>query len=796
MQSAQDSAPIREPDRIPSSPEGALPAHLTPLIGRTQEIERVSRILRENAARLLVLTGPGGVGKTRLALAVAEVTEDAYPDGVVLVNLGPLSSSEQVLPTIAGVLGVRDRAGEQPYQTLREEIQHRTMLLVLDNFEQVVRAAPVLTDLLTHSHGLTILVTSRSVLGVYGEFVYPVPPMHVPVPDSSAFEEIEACEAVQLFVSRVRAIHPGFCLTRQNAMDIATICTRLDGLPLAIELAAPRTNLFTVSSLARRLDHRLSLLRWGPRNVPDRQQTMRNAISWSYELLTPLEQAVFRRLAIFVGRWDVEAAQSLWIPGDDAGLQAEADLFDAIGSLVDKSLIHRTISSDHDRHFSILQTLREFGLEELDRHGEREEAERLHTAYMLALAKRAAPHLTGREQVFWLDQLDMVYVDFQAVFNRIIGEDPPEQALELATALWRAGYTRGHIVETRGWLDQALERATEPTVLRAQALNGAGVLANMEGNFRRTRACHEEAVAIGRALNDTLSMALALFGLGDMATLAEDIETAEASYLEAERLYVEMGDARGIATAQTNLGNLYWGLGRLDDALKINEAAWRLYESVGDQRGVAWSVTNVGRLAAELGDQSRAFRNLAHAMELYDMLGDRSGIAESLEGFASVSFGTGDPSRAATLLAAADRLRQAISHPVPQNDMPTYGKLKSSIEEQLGQEFDIQWSVGASMMLDDAMSLALALTLPDDGISGPQIGGAASLRAIAEKGITERELQVLQKLGSGESDKEIAASLYISVRTVQSHVQNLLNKFGVSSRSAAVASAFREGILQ
>lgn len=781
---------------MPSSSEGVLPAHLTPLIGRTDEILRVSRILRENAARLLVLTGPGGVGKTRLALAVAEVIADVYPDGVFLVNLGPLSSPAQVLPAIASVLGVIEASESQMYQSLRYEIQHRSMLLVLDNFEQVVNAAPLLTDLLTDSHGLTILVTSRSVLGVYGEFVYPVPPMHVPIMENAAIEEIEASESVLLFTSRVRAIHPEFRLTRQNAMDIATICTRLDGLPLAIELAAARTNLFTVSSLATRLDHRLSLLRWGPRNVPDRLQTMRNAISWSYELLTPLEQAIFCRLSIFVGSWDFEAAQSLWTGGNDVDPQGEADLFDAIGSLVDKSLVQRSMAADYDQHFSILQTLREFGLEELDRHGTLGEAETLHTEYMVALARRAAPHLTGQEQVFWLNQLDMLYADFQAVFNRIIDQDPPEQALEMATALWRAGYTRGHIIETRAWLDQALERATEPTILRAQALNGAGVLANMEGNFERTRTCHEEALAIGRSCNDMRSMAIALFGIGDMATLVMEFETAEASYLEAERLYIDLDDARGIATAQTNLGNLYWGLGRHQDALKINEAARRLYESVGDQRSVAWSVTNVGRLAAELGDQPRAFRNLAHAMELYDILGDRSGIAESLEGFALVASGTGDHVRAATLLAAADRLRQIISHPVPQNDMPMYQKLRTSIEEQLGQRFDMYWSAGAGMMMDDAMSLALALTLPDDGISEPQIGGIASREVIVEKGITERELQVLQKLGSGESDKEIAAHLYISVRTVQSHVRNLLNKFGVSSRSAAVASAFRDGILQ
>jgi non-specific serine/threonine protein kinase len=774
--------------------DAALPASLTPLIGRAEEIARISRVLRDGSARLLVLTGPGGVGKTRLSLAVAEAVAHDYPDGIALINLGPVRMADQVLPAIAIALGVRESNADLLYPAVRDRLQDRQMLLVLDNFEQVVDAAPVLTNLLTDNHALTVLVTSRSVLGVYGEFVSPVPPMRVPSGEASV-EAIEASEAVQLFVSRVRAMRPEFRLTSRNADDIATICSRLDGLPLAIELAAARTSIFTVPVLAQRLERWLPVLEGGPRNLPNRLRTMRNAISWSYELLTPIEQAMFRRLTVFVGNWSFDAAEAVVMDPDEGTGLSEVDLVDAIASLVDKSLVQRIEAVDHDRHFSILQTLREFGHDELDQSGERAATEERHTFYMLALAERAAPHLTGREQVFWLNQLGTLQGDLQAAFARLIEMEPPELALRMATALWRFGYTRGYILESRSWLEAALARARERTALRAKALNGAGILSSMEGHFGPTRAFHEEALEIAREIGDKPTMAIALVGLGDLAAMSADVSKAQQCYEEAEEIYTQLDDQRGIATAQTNLGNLFWSMGRLDEAVQINEAARRLYAAVGDQRGLAWSVTNVGRLAAETRDFPRAMTNLTQAMELYDVLGDRSGIAETLEGFALVAAGVQDVTRSATLLGAADRLRQILAHPVPQNDLPSYERLIATVRTALGDALDAAWREGAALSLDDAVSLGLTISVPEEIVSPPRLNGGAGTEAIARLGITERELEVLQKLGSGETDKEIAEHLFISVRTVQSHVQNLLNKLGVSSRSAAVARAFRESIL-
>lgn len=769
-----------------------LPATLTPLVGRERELGRLSRILGEHAVRLMVLTGPGGVGKTRLALALADLMKTHYRDGVVLVNLNPVTSAAGVLPAIASVLGVREGKADRLHIAIGEILRDKEMLLVLDNFEHVVDAAPLLTDLLTASHDLTMLVTSRSVLDVYGEIVFPVPPMPVPGSEGASLEEISESDAVRLFIDRVRALHPEFRLTVHNAQDIATICNRLDGLPLAIELAAARTSLFTISMLAERLDHRLSVLESGPRDVPGRLRTMRNAISWSYELLTAREQAVFRRLAIFVGVWNLEAAQALGMPDN----MDDIEVIEAIGSLVDKSLVQRVDVNDQVGSFRLLQTLREFALEALKTAGEYDQIADQHAQYMLALAERAQPNLTGRNQLLWLNILETLHGDLRAAFELLMQTGPPELALQLVTSIWRFAYTRGHILETQSWLARALESAPERTVLRARALNGAGILNNMAGNVEATRAAHQEALEIAREVDDPAAMATALSGLGDLAMMDQDIKEAERRYEEAEHINIRLDDTRGIAVAQTNLGNAYWSSNRIQDALKLNEAARRLYESVGDQRGVAWSLTNVGKLAADQKQYGRAIANLRGAMELYDLLGDRSGIAETLESYALVSAGVGDFTRGAILLGAADNLRKILGHPIPRQDLELHKAMSERIQQELGEDFAPHWHTGHEMPLDDAIALGIAIEAPEVTTRAPELGsGEASRRVIESRGITDRELEVLQYLGAGESDKQIASHLFISVRTVQTHVQNLLNKFDANSRSAAVARAFRDGIL-
>lgn len=795
MLTGEPPQPFHRPETSAISQiDGGIPVPLTPLIGREQELAHIGQILRARATRLLVLTGPGGVGKTRLAISVVHEVKRDFPDGVVLTNVSAARTRPDVLRSIADALGVRGSA-ESLFQEVLETLQGQETLLVLDNFEQVVDAAPVLTELLSATSSLIVLVTSRSILGVYGERVFPVPPFTVPEVTERSLQQIERSDAVRLFINRVQAIRPRFRLTERNARDIITICQRLDGIPLAIELAAARISLFSVSELADRLEQRLPMLDSGFRNVPDRYRTMRDAIGWSYDLLTPFERKVFRHLSIFTGPWNIEAADTLVFgPENDNGPQ-EIALLEAIGSLVDKSLVQRVETGDHDRNFRILQVLREFGIAELDAHGERAEVQDRHAAYMIDFARRAAPYLTGREQVAWLDQINLLEADITAVYERLMASDATDEALELITSVWRYGYARGNLLEFRTRIERALARTSAWSWTRAKALNAAGVLSNMLGDMEGTRRYHEQALEIAQAIDDKHLMAMAYFGLGDVATATGDDEAAEGHYLEAERLYTELNQTRGIATAQTNLGNLYWKQGKLQEALKLNEASRRLYQSAGDQRGLAWSYTNVGRLSAELRSFDRAATNLARAMELYDLIGDRTGIAETLEGYALINLGIGEHERAATLLGNAHQLRLQIDHPVPVNDMPAMERMIDALRQALGDSFDQLMAEGARLDLDEAITLATSTHIPGESLPTVAARNDSAHDILKTLGITDREMEVLQKLGAGESDKQIAETLYISVRTVQTHVQNLLSKFDAPSRAAAVAKAFRVGIL-
>jgi predicted ATPase/DNA-binding CsgD family transcriptional regulator/Tfp pilus assembly protein PilF len=786
------------PDHVP----GLVPAALAPMVGRRRERVAVSDMLRNPEVRLLVLTGPGGVGKTRLALSVAESLQDSFRDGVVFVDLSPITWSDQVLPTIAAALSVRHSATVPLMDAINATIRGRQILLVVDNFEHVADAALTLTDLLMVNPELTILVTSRSVLSVYGEHVYPVPPMQVPVIPEGATgtgvpRSLMQSDAVQLFVKRAGAVRSDFQLIEENSRDIAAICRLLDGLPLAIELAAARIGILSPRMLAQRLQHRLPLLDDGPRDVPDRLRTMRNAITWSYDLLDPDEQAVFRRLAIFSSAWTLADAVRV-VPATGDGPSDELEVLDLISSLVDKSLIKQVDADAEAPRFSMLQVLREFGLEQLAASGERESLDERHALYMVEIAEAAGPEMIGPNQVAWLDRLATIHPDMQIAFAWSMEHEPPELALRLATGLWRFGYTRGHTREGREWIEQALARAPERTALRATALNGAAILANMERNLEHAREMHAEALEIATEIDNRRLSAVAHMGLGDCAATAHDADTAHRHYQEAERIFRSLGDQRNIAAVMTNLGNLLWSLNNLDEAQEANEKARVLYTNAGDQRGVAWSATNIGRIAAVQGDYQRAIPNLEQALQHYDQLGDRGGYAEALEGIAQVAIGTGDYARAASLLAAADGLREAINHPIAPIDRDAWNRMIDTLRGELGETFDTIWDADRALSFDEVKTLSNEI-LNEDPAPSPssprQARQAAISSLIKELGISDREIEVLTLVAAGKTDREIADDLFIGVRTVQSHVANLLTKLEVNARSAAVARALRAGII-
>jgi non-specific serine/threonine protein kinase len=784
--------------------EGVVPTALAPMVGRRRERLAVSDVLRNPEVRLLVLTGPGGVGKTRLALSVVESVRESFRDGVSFVDLSPISRSDLVLPTIAGSLGVRHSTNMPLIDAINATIRSRQMLLVVDNFEHVADAALLLTDLLMANPDLTILATSRSVLSVYGEHVYPVPPMSVPVlPDdapagTALTRSLLSSDAVQLFVKRASAVRSDFQLTNDNARDVASICRLLDGLPLAIELAAARIGILSPKMLAQRLQRRLPLLDDGPRDVPDRLRTMRNAISWSYDLLDPDEQAVFRRISIYANTWTLTDAVRVVAVSQGAGPSDEFEILDLISSLVDKSLIRQVDTDTEAPHFSMLQVLREFGQEQLEESGEREELQRRHALYMAEIAQAAGPELIGPNQVAWLDRLAEMHPDLQTAFGWAMEHDPPELALELATSLWRFGYTRGHTREGREWIESALERAPERTALRGTALNGAGILANMERNLDDARARHAEALEIATEIGDRRLTGVAHIGLGDCAATKHEFADATYHYDQAERIFRALGDQRNIAAVMTNVGNLLWSQDRLTEAIDTNERARILYTNAGDRRGVAWSATNIGRIAAQEQDYQRAIPNLEQALQYYDQLGDRGGYAEALEGIGQVAIGMGDFARAASLLAAADGLREAVNHPIAPIDREPYNTMIGILRNELGDAFDSIWNTDSALGFEDVKTLSNEILNDDPAPTAPspRLARQAEINTlIKELGISEREIEVLSLVAAGKTDKDIAEELFIGVRTVQSHVANLLTKLEVNARSAAVARALRAGII-
>ena len=845
---------------LPSLPAGTGSLNvLAPLIGRRSEMAAIRHLLVSSDARLVVITGPSGVGKTRLAAAIADNSHDDFPDGVVIVNLAQIRTSSLVLPAIATALDIHERTEEELRDAVFRMLEQRAVLLVLDNFEHVNDAAPLLNELLGATTNLTILVTSRVVLGVYGEHVYPVPPM--PVPEVGQVSHLDAVtvqtfEAVQLFVDRARSVDPNFRLRDEDAGQIMHIVRQLDGLPLAIELAASRIRSFTLAELASKLERRLAFLvsGSGSRSVPNRLSTMRDAIAWSYDLLSPTEQAVFRRLALIIGTWTIDDAvaisrdtrpaleeQAARIPdvarttlarvatdkemaadwmssparvtlsppsprgvgaGPSSGEQDEDDLAtrDLVSSLVDKSLIRHVGGMGDLPHFNMLETLREFGLEQLAQTGESDSAVSTYAWHMLDLAEEAEPQLTGVDQVRWLDRLTEMHADLRVAFHWFLAHEPVDLALRIATAVWRFGYTRGHISENLAWIESALIRATGRTALRADALNAAGVLVNMQGDVDRAEHLHQEALDIALEAGHAHAVGMAFLGLGEIAVANGNYEDAQWMVDEADKVLNQSENQRTLAVAKTNLGNLLWSMGALDRATTVHAESKVLYEAIGDERGIAWAVTNIGRIAAERQDYGAAVKDLQVAIRLYDNLDDRSGIAEALEALADVANGTGDQLRAATLLGAADALRILLDHPVPAIDAIRYQHLLTAVKANGRLAFDRGWNQGQTLSPEEAMAIALEIVVPVSASATSSLASFPARRAVSHAtgpthALTGREMEVLRLLRSGKADRDISGELFIGIRTVQTHVARILAKLGVNSRSAAVARAIRDGLI-
>jgi predicted ATPase/class 3 adenylate cyclase len=636
-----------------------LPTHPTALLGRERELVDVRQLL-EGGARLVTLTGPGGTGKTRLGLQVAADLLGDFEHGAFLVELAPISDPTLVPSTIAQALGVRDVGSRPIVDALSEHLRGQSLLLLLDNFEQVLPAASVVAVLLADCPGLAVLATSREPLRLRGEHEYAVMPLALPDAHRATTAEVAShAPAVALFSQRARAIRADFALTDDNAPAVAEICARLDGLPLAIELAAARIKLLPPLALLNRLERRLQVLTGGARDAPARQRTLRDTMTWSHNLLDDVEQRLFRRLAVFVGGCTLEATEAVCL-ADDGG--AGFDALDVLASLVDKSLLRQVEGLDGEPRFTMLETIREYGLEQLVASGESEAMHRRHAAFFLARAERAEPHLHGREQLDWLAQLEVEHDNLRAALAWSQSTpDGAEMGLRLAGALWWFWYLRGHFAE--GWRQIEAGLATTadaPSRARITALVAAAHLSGCLGEFERLAALAERGLALATAAGDEWGTASSLGFLGEHARLQGDYQEATRLHEQSLDWFRRIGDRRGVYFELFRLAEVARNHGEYDRATALHEESLAMRREAGDKRGISASLLNLGEIAYRRANYSTAESLFDESLALRRELDDRPGIAWSLNSMGKVARARGQLERASVFLAAGLALQQRL----------------------------------------------------------------------------------------------------------------------------------------
>jgi len=686
-----DFPPLRSLDRAPNN----LPAQLTTFVGRSQ-LEEVRTLLRDGA-RLLTLTGPGGTGKTRLSIEAAGDVIDVFPDGVYWVPLAAITDPGLVGPAIATSLGLHDTGSRPIAERVAEHLRDKAVLLVIDNFEQVLTAAPLVGDLLRAAPKLKVIASSRAPLRVYGEQEFPVPPLTLADP-GAAFEVLAQSEAVRLFVERAMAVKPDFQVTAANARPIAELCARLDGLPLAIELAAARVKILPPEAILQRLGHTLDLLSAGARDLPDRQRTLRGAIQWSYDLLDGQTRVLFARLAAFAG--------GAWLPEVEAVCGGDGDVLEALSTLVDHSLL-RQRDTEGEPRFVMLVTIREYALERLEASGEAEAVRRRHAQTYLALAAATQPQLTGSRQRELLDRLERDHDNFRAAAEWAVAHDPAI-AMRLVGSLWRFWHMRGHLNEAESLVGRVLSLRADPALDRERlvALDGAGGVSYWRGDFAITRERYQEAVDIARRLGDRRQIAEQTYNVAFTFQVdRSDIPHAVALSDEALAIYRELGDRPGIART---LWSMSYALFQLDDPRSrplLDECIAAMRE-LDDRFGLAWALHAQALNDMKDGRLEAAHASITESLRIFAGAEDVSGITLILMDSAMLAALRGDLERAVRLFAAGERLRDEsgamLANVIEQWQLPAADVVRDASERLTEAR-----SEGARLTRAEAVALAL-----------------------------------------------------------------------------------------
>jgi predicted ATPase/DNA-binding NarL/FixJ family response regulator len=746
-------------------------------------------LLSLDSTRLVTLTGPGGVGKSRLAIHAARALEARFNGDVHLIRLAPLYDPDLMLAAIATALDLPEPDDTPLLDHLQALLAERSALLLLDSFERLVSSGPVLAELLRVCTGIKALVTSRTRLRLRGEHVFPVTPLPTPAATVTDADIILSTDSVALLIERGQEVQPDVASRRESALTFAEIVRRLDGLPLAIELAAARLSILDPEALLARLSTRLPLLTGGARDLPDRLRTMRDAIAWSYDLLQPREQALLQRLSVIPGSFTLDAAAVV------AGEPSDIDAFDLMSSLVEQNLVRRLEVADGTSRFTMLATIREFALERLEESGDADATRDRHALWAVALAEEAQPHLEGPESTAWLLRLAAEDHSLRAALAWAETRWDATIALRLAVALFRYWYTYGRLHEGRDQLHQALaaaERDDVPAALQANALRIAGYFLLYLGEFDAANDRLEEALAVWTEVNDSAGIARVLQTLGTVAEYRGDDETASAHYASALAMLREAGDFRGIGIMLENLADVAYRRNDFAAASQLADEALLNIRASGHKPGIVQTLVGAAQVATAQKAFPLASELLREALETGIAIEYPIGIADAVAGCAAYAAEQRNGAAAVRLLAAAQKICSNISARRLLHQAQ-FDRAEASLRASMSvAAFATAWEGGAALDQPAAVAEAAEL-LTTTQRPAPSEGRSEGLPA--GNALTEREIEVLRLLVEGRSDKEIGAALFISHRTAMNHVARILDKLGVESRTAAATLAMRNKLI-